>query len=65
MSLKKLITILPETVFMRVHRSYIVNLNRITTVERNRIIYNNYLPIPVSDQYKDDFKAFINKRFFS
>jgi DNA-binding LytR/AlgR family response regulator len=65
MSLKKLIIKLPETIFMRVHRSYIVNLNRITAVERNRIIYNNYLPIPVSDQYKDDFKAFINKRFFS
>ena len=65
MSLKKLITILPKAHFMRVHRSFIVNLDKITTIERNRIIYDDYPPIPVSDQYKDAFKAFVNNRFFS
>lgn len=65
MSLKKLITILPQSYFMRVHRSYIVNLDKITTIERNRIIYDDFLPIPVSDQYKDAFKAFVNNRFLS
>jgi DNA-binding LytR/AlgR family response regulator len=65
MSLKKLATILPISNFMRVHRSYIVNLEKINTIERYRILFDGHDPIPVSDQYKDQFKTFINNRFFS
>ncbi|PLX15080.1 MAG: DNA-binding response regulator [Salinivirgaceae bacterium] len=65
MSLKKLETILPTSNFMRVHRSYIVNLQKINTIERFRILFDGYSPIPVSDQYKDQFKTFVNNRFFS
>jgi len=53
---------LPESQFMRVHRSFIVNLNRIQTVERMRIIFGNVY-IPVSDQYKDKFQDFLDKNF--
>ena len=62
MSLKALEDILPKNKFMRVHRSFIVNLHKITTVERNRIIFNKKY-IPVSDQYKDRFKKFIDNTF--
>jgi len=63
MSMKLLEEKLPVQQFMRVHRSYIVNLDKIKTIERNRIIFGkNY--IPVSDNYKDKFQAFINQRFF-
>ena len=61
-SLKALETKLPETHFMRVHRSYIVNLNRIETIERFRIIFGQTY-IPVSDQYKDAFQKFLNENF--
>jgi two-component system LytT family response regulator len=63
MSLKKLEEKLPSDQFMRVHRSYIVNLSRITTIERSRIIFDKDVRIPVSDQYKEAFQAYIDKNF--
>lgn len=63
MSMKKLEDTLPKDRFMRVHRSFIVNLNTITTIERNRIIYDDNIYIPVSEQYKDNFKKYIDKYF--
>jgi DNA-binding LytR/AlgR family response regulator len=54
---------LPATKFMRVHRSYIVNLDRIKVIDRNRIVFENSVYIPVSDQYKDKFQEFIDKKF--
>lgn len=53
---------LPEAKFMRVHRSYIVNLDKIDTIERSRIVFGKTY-IPVSDQYKDKFQDFLNKNF--
>lgn len=61
-SMKSIEEKLPSGKFMRVHRSYIVNLERIETVERSRIVFGKTY-IPVSDQYKDDFQAFLNKNF--
>lgn len=63
MSMKKLVEALPENTFMRVHRSYIVNLNRITVIERNRILFDKDVYIPVSDQYKAKFQEFIDTNF--
>ena len=50
--------------FMRVHRSYIVNLNKIITIERNRIVFDKVY-IPVSDQYKEKFQQFVEGNFLS
>jgi two-component system response regulator LytT len=61
-SLKILETKLPENKFMRVHRSFIVNLDKIATIERSRIIFGKAY-IPVSDQYKDKFQEYLNKNF--
>ena len=49
---------------MRVHRSYIVNLEKVTTVERLRIIFDEKIRIPVSENHKEEFLAFIEKRSF-
>lgn len=62
-SMKALEEHLPEDKFMRVHRSYIVNLDRITVVERSRIIFDNDVYIPVSEQYKEKFQEHIDKYF--
>jgi len=62
-SMKKLVDHLPEKDFMRVHRSFIVNLNKISTVERNRIMFDEDVYIPVSDQYKDSFHEFLDQNF--
>ena len=61
-SIKSLEQKLPEDKFMRVHRSFIVNLDRIDTIERSRIIFGKVY-IPVSDQYKDKFQEYLDKNF--
>ena len=63
LSMKKMEESLPYQNFMRVHRSYIVNLDRITTVERNRILFDEDVYIPVSEQYKEKFQEYIDKNF--
>lgn len=59
-SLKTLEDKLPPRRFMRVHRSFIVSLDRITAVTRNTIQIGT-TTIPVSDQYKDAFNGFISR----
>lgn len=63
LSLKSLETQLPESMFMRVHKSYIVNLQKINIIERNEIIYDDGTIIPVSQQYKAKFQEFVDKNF--
>jgi DNA-binding LytR/AlgR family response regulator len=61
-SLKALEAKLPENKFMRVHRSFIVNLEKIDTIERSRIVFGKVY-IPVSEQYKVQFQEFLDKNF--
>ena len=61
-SLKLLESKLPGNKFMRVHRSFIVNLGKIDTIERSRIVFGKEY-IPVSDQYKDKFQEYLDKNF--
>lgn len=53
---------LPKDKFMRVHRSFIVNLDKVKVIDRNRIVFDKVY-IPVGDQYKDDFQKFVDKTF--
>jgi DNA-binding LytR/AlgR family response regulator len=61
-SMKLLEAKLPESKFMRIHRSYIVNLDCVTTVDRYRIVFGKEY-IPVSDQYKEKFQKFLDENF--
>lgn len=61
-SIKSLEQKLPEDKFMRVHRSFIINLERIEVIERSRIVFGKTY-IPISDQYKDKFQEFLDKNF--
>ncbi len=63
MGIKKLMEHLPSEKFMQVHRSFIVNLNKITTIERNRIIFDNNVYIPISEQYKEAFQNYLDNNF--
>jgi len=56
---------LPHDRFMRVHRSYIVNLAKISVIERNRIVFDGKVYIPISDQYKNKFQNYIDKNFLT
>lgn len=60
-SMKALEDLLDDSSFIRVHRSYIVNADKISLVDHSRIVFgNNY--IPVSDSYKEKFTEFLEKR---
>lgn len=60
MSMKSIEELLPAHHFMRIHRSYIVNLGKIEIVERGKIkIKDTYMP--VADNYKERFQEFINR----
>ena len=62
-SMKSIEEQLPADRFMRVHRSFIVNLDKVKIIERNRIVFENSVYIPIGDQYKDAFQQFVEKHF--
>jgi DNA-binding LytR/AlgR family response regulator len=47
-------TLLPQHLFSRIHRSFIVNKSRITHIEGNRV-YIGDIELPIGSNYKDDF----------
>lgn len=60
LTLKKIEEALPAHQFMRVHRSFIVNLSKINVIENNRIVFDAKTYIPIGDLYMDDFQKYIN-----
>ncbi|MEI7724583.1 MAG: LytTR family DNA-binding domain-containing protein [Bacteroidota bacterium] len=60
MSLKSLMEKLPESRFMRVHRSFIVSLNNVRSV-RNKYIFLDTLKIPVGETYAEAVHAWLSK----
>ncbi|OKZ38645.1 MAG: DNA-binding response regulator [Bacteroidales bacterium 43_8] len=60
LSLKSLEEMLPDSRFIRVHRSFIVQGCKIKMIDRNRIVFGKEY-IPISDTYKDSFAEFISR----
>ena len=63
--LKTILEQLNPQKFMRIHRSFIINLTKIKAVEKSRVFLDNKLYIPVGDQYKDDFQNYVDKTFIA
>lgn len=61
-TLKALEGRLPQERFMRVHRSFIVSLEKVKVIDRNRIVFGE-VRIPVTDQYKENFQKFLEGNF--
>jgi two-component system LytT family response regulator len=59
--MKKMEDALPEKHFIRVHKSYIVALNKIDSIERSRIWIKDKI-IPVGDTYRDQFFKIIEAK---
>ena len=62
LAMKKLEERLPAH-FMRIHRSYIVNLNKIQEVNKNRVILDAQTNLPVGELYKEAFQNYLQSRF--
>ncbi len=59
--LKNMETSLPQDNFLRVHRSYIVNLRRISSYTKGRIFLDNGEYIPLGENYKERFFEHLNQ----
>ena len=62
LSMKRMEEHLPSY-FMRIHRSYIVNLKLIQEVNKNRVIMDSDTYLPIGDNYRDAFNDYLNKKF--
>lgn len=60
-SLKAMEDTLPVDIFVRIHRSFIVNTNAIEVIERSRIVFGKEY-IPISDNYRENFDRVISKK---
>lgn len=57
-TIKGLLTILPESVFERIHKSYIINRNKLSSFATNEVELNigdTVVTLPLGEKYKDDF----------
>ncbi|MBR1464128.1 MAG: response regulator transcription factor [Prevotella sp.] len=63
LSMKKLEERLPPSRFMRIHRSYIINLRRIREVNKNRVIMDADTYLPIGDNYKEQFNQYLGSKF--
>ncbi|HLW09698.1 MAG TPA: LytTR family DNA-binding domain-containing protein [Fermentimonas sp.] len=61
MSLKQLEEDLPYSNFIRVHRSYIVNIDKISSINKNRILIGKKT-IPIGETYKKQFMKIVDKK---
>ena len=60
MSMKAIEEKLPKDKFMRIHRSFIVSLDKIKAVTKNSVQIGK-VTIAVTDQYKENFAFFFQK----
>lgn len=60
MNMKKLEDYLPKSQFMRVHRSFIVNMSVADMIDRGRIVAGDTF-IPVSESYKEQVQEYIDR----
>ena len=62
LSMKKMEEFLPQN-FMRIHRSYIVNLDKVTEVNKNRVILGADTYLPIGDNYKEHVQQYLDNHY--
>ena len=65
LSMKKIEEHLSANTFMRIHRSYIINLNKIREVKKNHVILEGDASLPIGDNYKDTFMNYLNSKILT
>ena len=64
MSMKKLEDYLPHPEFLRTHRSYIVHMPEVRSIDRFRIVFGDVF-IPISDNYKEEVQQYLDNHTLS
>lgn len=65
MSIKRLSEMLPRNQFMRIHRSHIININKVQEMSRMGIRMSDGTVLSVGDLYKEDVQRYINQRIIN
>ena len=65
LSMKKIEEHLPASTFMRIHRSFIINLKRISEVKKNHVVIEGDISLPIGDNYKEAFMNYLNKKILT
>lgn len=60
MNFQEIGNLLPVKSFMRIHRSYLINLDKIAAIGRNYVFVNDYR-IPISQSYREPFLDYLKK----
>lgn len=63
LAMKKIEERLPSASFMRIHRSYIINLRKIKEINKNRVWIDSDTALPIGDSYKEAFNKYIEAKF--
>lgn len=63
--LKNMEAALPSDSFMRIHRSFIVNLKLITSYAKGRVYVSDEEYLPIGDNYRAGFQKYIDEHFRS
>jgi DNA-binding LytR/AlgR family response regulator len=58
LSMKKIENLLPAKLFYRIHKSYIISINKIESIEGNMVKINN-IKLPIGNSYRQDFMQHI------
>ena len=62
LSLKSLEDELPPSMFLRIHKSYIVSKNFISSVKKSSVLLDNKTELPVGENYKDRIDELVGRR---
>ncbi len=63
LSMKKMEERLMGRDFMRIHKSYIINLHHIAEINKNRVILDNQVDIPIGESYRERLSEYVAKKF--
>jgi len=62
LAMKKMEERLPQDRFMRIHRSYIVNVKKIQEVNKNRVVMDDGTALPVGELYREAFNRYVETK---
>ena len=65
LSMKKIEENLPSNKFMRIHRSFIINLDKVSEVKKNHVLMEGEVSLPIGDNYKDAFINYLNSKILT
>jgi len=62
LSMKEVEKGLPQSKFIRIHKSYVVNINKIKSIDGNNVILTQNSELPIGTSFKDSFIEMVNTK---